>query len=235
LWTVQIKDQVNNITENTAFGDGAKYENLFKVAPDPITGTPTLTFLNVPINTGYAYYQGVDVDAESRTNLSIGKLTLRGRGTWMLRADYQTPGTAGYINSKGKIGADGKTVFRYQLNMSASLETGAFTNTLNLNFKPGYMDDTADYCRTDDNGDCLKTLQGDDQGRYVGSYALWDWQGKYAFDKELSITVGIKNIADKNPPLSLLNQGGTGNARGFDGRYTDPIGRSFYLGGSYKF
>jgi iron complex outermembrane recepter protein len=235
LWTVQVKDQVNTITENTAFSDGAKYENLFKVAPDPITGTPTLTFLSVPINTGYAYYQGVDVDVESRTNTSIGKLSLKGRGTWMLRADYQTPGTPGYINSLGKIGSDGKTVFRYQLAISASLETGAFTNTLNATFKPGYMDDTTDYCRTDANGDCLKTLQGDDQGRYVGSYALWDWQGKYTFNKDVSVTLGVKNILDKKPPFSLLNQAGTGNARGFDGRYTDPIGRVFYLGASYKF
>jgi iron complex outermembrane receptor protein len=235
LWTVQIKDQINSVTENTAFSNGAQYDNLFKILPDPVTGTPTLTYLNVPINTGSAYYQGVDVDAESRINTAIGKLTTHARATWMLRADYQTPGTPGYINSLAKIGLDGTVVFRYLINVTSSLQTGRFTNTLAVSYKPRYMDDTTDYCRTDASGNCLLTLEGDPQGRYVGGYFLMDWQTKYAFTKTLSATFGIKNIADKAPPFTLLDQGGTGNARWYDGRYTDPIGRQFYLGANYIF
>lgn len=235
LWSVKLKDQISKITENTAFSDGVKYGSLFTVAPDPITGTPTLTFLSVPINTGKARYQGIDLDGEAKFATPLGKLTTRLRGTYMIHADYQTPGTPGYINSMSKIGADGQVTFRWLANLSATLESGAFTHTLSANFKPGYMDDTLDYCRTDANGDCLLTKFGDVQGRYVSSYSLFDWQTKYDVNKALSLTVGIKNLFDKDPPFSLVDQSGTGNARGFDGRYADPIGRQFYLTASYKF
>ncbi len=235
LWNVQLKDQINTVTENTAFSNGAQYGSLFKIANDPISGMPTLTFLSVPINTGKAVYQGIDLDGQGRIATPLGRLTTNLRATYMIRADYQTPGTPGYITSMSKIGPDGKVTFRYLINLSASLDSGRFTHTLGLSFKPGYMDDTLDYCRTDASGACLKTPFGDDQGRYVGSYTLVDWQTKFNYNKALSLTAGIKNLLDTNPPFSVIDQSGTGNARGFDGRYTDPIGRQYYLSANYKF
>ena len=46
--------------------------------------------------------------------------------TWMLRADYQTPGEAGYVISRSKVGVDGQVKFRYQISASAALQHGAF-------------------------------------------------------------------------------------------------------------
>jgi iron complex outermembrane receptor protein len=234
-WGVRLRDQIGTITEDTAFSNGASYESLFGIVPDPITGTDTLTFLSVPINTGKAHYQGIDLDGEGRFPTPIGKLTARAHITYMIKANYQTPGSSGYVNSMSKIGSDGLVTFRWQANLSMSLESGSFTHTLTGNFKPGYMDDTLDYCRTDANGDCLLTRFGDVQGRYVHSYSLYDWQTRYAFNKDLGLTVGVKNVFNESPPFSVIDQSGTGNARGFDGRYTDPIGRQFYVGASYKF
>ena len=70
--------------------------------------------------------------------------------------------------------------------------------------------------------------------RHVGSYTTFDWQGVYNYNKALTFTAGIKNLFDRNPPLTLQNAGG-GNQVGYDGRYTDPLGRQFYLTGHYKF
>jgi len=219
LWTVRLRDQINTITEDTAFANGALYNSLFIVAPDPINGHPTLTFLEVPINTGNAFYQGIDIDGESHTATPIGRLTTRAHVTYMLRADYQEPGNPGYVNSMNKIGPDSTVMFQWQANLQLSLETGAFTNTLTGNFKPGYADDTTDYAA----------------GRHVGNYNVFDFQTKYDFNKSLSLTGGIMNLFDKNPPITLNDQEATGNARGYDGRYTNPIGRDFYLNVTYKF
>ncbi|MGM9480942.1 TonB-dependent receptor [Roseateles sp. NT4] len=240
LWNVKLKDQINTITENTAFSNGAVYANLFKSAPDPITGTPTLTFLSVPVNTGKANYQGIDIDTQGRVQTPLGRLTSSLRATYMMKADYQSPGIPGYLTSMSKIGADGQVTFRYLINWSATLDTGAFSHTVQLNYKPGYTDDWIDYCRNpvDENGK-IDPVNGScteaSGSRQVKSYTLVDWQTKYNFNKDLSFTFGIKNLFDKNPPFSIIDQSGTGNARGFDGRYTDPIGRQFYLVGNYKF
>ena len=232
MWNVRLKDQINTITENTAFSNGAVYGNLFKIAPDPITGTPTLTFLSVPVNTGKANYQGLDIDGQARVQTPVGRLTSSLHATYMMKADYQSPGIPGYLTSMSKIGSDGQVTFRYLINWSATLDTGAFSHTVQLNYKPGYTDDWIDYCRNPDaDGNCTESSGS----RQVKSYMLVDWQTKYNFNKDLSFTFGIKNLFDKNPPFSIIDQSGTGNARGFDGRYTDPIGRQFYLVGNYKF
>ncbi len=237
LWTVRVHDQINTITEDTAFSNGATYGDLFKIANDPISGQPTLTFLEVPINTGNAFYQGVDFDGESHVATPAGRLTARGHMTWMLRADYQNPGDPSYVNSMGKVGSDGQVTFRYQLNASLSLQHGAFEYTVGANFKPGYKDDTTDYCYdtasgfSGDSSNCTV----DSPNRRVSSYATFDFQTKYDVTKALSLTGGIKNVFDRNPPFTLNDQSGTGNARGYDGRYASALGRTFYLAGSYSF
>ena len=50
--------------------------------------------------------------------------------------------------------------------------------------------------------------------------------------KNLAITAGINNVFDRDPPLS-----GQVNTfqRGYDPRFTDPLGRALMLRASYKF
>jgi len=229
LWTVRIRDQINTISEQTAFADMATYASLFSIVNDPATGSPTLTFLSQPINTGNAFYQGIDLDAESHISTPLGKLTTRGHMTWNLRADYQEPGVDGYQNDMSKVGTDGKVTFRYQIDASTSLEHGAFTSTVGFHFKPGYKDDYSDYCYVD------TTCTADSPNRRVSAYALFDFQERYQVTKAFAVTAGIKNVFDRNPPFSLIDQSGTGNARGYDGRYTNPLGRTFAASASYKF
>lgn len=237
LWNVRIRDQINTISETTAFKDMGAYANLFSVVNDPATGVPTLTFLSQPLNTGNAFYQGIDFDGESRASTPIGKLTTRGHVTWMTRADYQQPGQAGYVNDMNKVGVDGQVTFRYQINASTSLQQGAFTHTIAFNFKPGYKDDYTDYCfdtSTGFSGDSSQ-CSADSANRRVSSYATFDFQEKYDVNKALSFTAGIKNVFNRNPPFSLIDQLDVGNSRGYDSRYTNALGRTFAATASYKF
>jgi len=109
----------------------------------------------------------------------------------MLKANYQTPGTPGYINSMNKVGLDGKVTFRWQADIGLSLESGAFVT--------------------------------------------FDWQTKVDVSKGLSVTGGIRNLFDCNPPFTINDQAGTSNARGYDARYASPLGRTFYASLGYKF
>ena len=122
------------------------------------------------------------------------------------------------------------------LRLQGALESGAFTNTLALNWKPGYTDQT--YVADDGtvrirNADGTPGAFVDIEGWKVPAYTTVDWQGKWAFDKSLSVTAGVKNLMDKKPPLSIKTVGG--NMLGFDPRYADGVGRSFYLQAGYKF
>ena len=62
-----------------------------------------------------------------------------------------------------------------------------------------------------------------------GSSSLY---GTYAMAKGFSFTVGVKNLADRNPPFT--NYGGLFQ-QGYDPRFTDPTGRTYYGRMTYSF
>ena len=67
----------------------------------------------------------------------------------------------------------------------------------------------------------------------VGSYTTADWQTRWQYSKNLRFTVGVSNIFNTAPPLSLKLVGG--NQVGYDGRYADPTGRAITAGASFRF
>ena len=105
-----------------------------------------------------------------------------------------------------------------------------------MSWKPGYTDQS--YVE-DDNTIRIRNADGT-PGAFVGidgfkvpSYSLVDFQSRFVLNKELSFTAGVKNLLDKKPPFSIKTV--AGNMLGFDPRYADGKGRTFYLSGSYRF
>ena len=68
--------------------------------------------------------------------------------------------------------------------------------------------------------------------RRVGSYSVWDLQGRYTGFRNMTLTLGIRNALDTPPPVS--NQA-TAFQVGIDPTYADPRGRMFYGAIRYAF
>ncbi len=242
LWEVRIKNQVlsQGIAEKVGFtGTGpSQYSYLF-VNPyiDPVGGFTTIGFKQLPFNGGQAEYQGIDWDLSYRTKLPFGDLSLQWSGTQMLKQRYNFGAGQAYNTDLGRFGPDQQVVFRTMMNVVASLQTGSFVNTLAMHYKSGYKDQI--YGADEGviflaNPDGTAGAASDFAGLHVKPYMTFDWQLKYTMTKSIQLTGGIKNLFDKDPPLTLQNGGG-GNQIGYDGRYTDPLGRQFYLTAAYKF
>ncbi|MFS2006951.1 TonB-dependent receptor plug domain-containing protein [Duganella sp. CT11-25] len=237
LWNVQIRNQVLSagVPEQEGFKNPQQYKNLFvNPYPDP-AGYTTIAYLLAPINGGVANYRGIDWDFSYRNKTAIGDLRAAWNGTYMLKQNYTTQAGGTVYSDLGMFGQDNGVVFRVQSNVSLSLTNGKLTNTLTAHYKSGYHDqsypeDTAVFAVNPDGsvGDTVAFA-----GLWTPSYTTVDWQGKYDFGK-FALTAGIKNLLDRSPPFTLQNAGG-GNQIGYDGRYADPAGRSFYITGNYKF
>ena len=238
-WNVKITNQVESqgIAEQVAFNNPSQYKSLF-VNPylDP-AGFQTIALEQVPFNGGEAQYSGIDLNANYHVDLGFGRFNANWTGTYMLKQQYTDGPGLPELTDLGVYGPDQQVVFRIISNLELSLQTGGWVNTLMVHYKSGYRDETytagdATVFLANSNG----TLGAPAAfgGLQVPSYETFDWQTALNIEKNIRLTAGVKNIADKAPPLSLQTGGG-GNQVGYDGRYYDPIGRTIYIRGDVKF
>jgi iron complex outermembrane receptor protein len=226
LWDVKMRDAVDSVTEEQIFADPVRYRDLFTTFVDPGNNQTYWAKKTLSINIGKKRYQGVDWETTYRHRFAFGNLTTTLNGTYMMKSEKTEPGTENWLTSINYFGPDNSVAFRHIVRLATTLDTGAFSNTLSANYRNGYTDAEA----TSRN---LGTGKLETFRIHVPSYLTFDWQGKWQATKNVLLRAGVKNIADRNPPFSL--RASSGHQVGFDPRYADPLGRTFYLTGGYTF
>ncbi|MDK2124118.1 TonB-dependent receptor [Parachitinimonas caeni] len=226
LWDVEIRDAVSSVSEDLAFSDPQRYRELFTTWKEQATGRVYWAFKDAKVNIGKQHNRGIDWDVSSRIKLDFGTLTNSFNGTYMIKADYTKAGTEEWTDSLGFFGIDDQVTFRTVAKFSTTLQTGAFTNSFTVNFRSGYTDASTKVLNLDTGKTEFVRLE-------VPTYSTIDWQGKYAVNKSLEVRAGIKNLFNREPPLSLRES--SGHQVGFDPRYADMMLRTFYATASYKF
>ena len=236
LWSVEITDAITSVNEEAAFTEFERYRGLFSVTTDAATGLPILTLNQVPVNAAERVTTGVDWDWTLRNNLGFGNLTTQFTGTYLIEQYVDFGFGAGKQSSIGKLGPESQVAARVLSRLSFTLDTGPFSNSLTWSYRPGYTDQA--YTASSGtvalrNPDGSRGAFIDYQGFQVPSSNLFDWQGVYSFNESLRFTAGIFNLFDRKPALSIKTTGG--NMVGVDPRYSDVVGRSYYLQANYKF
>jgi iron complex outermembrane receptor protein len=104
-----------------------------------------------------------------------------------------------------------------------------------MNYKSGYQDQeySSGSSRISLQSDLTQSF-GEDITRNVASYITWDYVSQWNAMDSMQVSFGIKNLFDRAPPFSIRTAGG-GHQVGYDPRYVDQLGRTFYLKGSYSF
>ena len=181
-----------------------------------LPGQPTPT--NVPCAIRYAVMvqenlgkftvTGVDLSASAR----FGPISLRAEGTYIARYRYQWTINGPYVDNVGHFTGENGAIPRWRHNVQASWRTGPFGVTLIQNYTLGYVDNSGN--------------------RRVATYETYDLQGSWDAWRGLGVTLGVKNLFDRDPPAS--DQGQTFQV-GYDPRLADPHGRTFYAGLKYSF
>ncbi|KHA79287.1 TonB-dependent receptor [Janthinobacterium lividum] len=228
LWDVKLRNAVSEVSEEQAFADPVKYASSFGTYTEPSTGITYYSFKKLSVNIGKKEYRGIDWDLSANHKFSFGKLTAQLSGTHMLHANYTKAGSDNiYTSNMNFFGDTNEVTFRNLMKLTTTLDTGRLSNTVTVNYRNGYTDAAATVYN-------LATQQEEKNFRLqVPSYTTFDWQARFAFDKQTTIRAGIKNLFDRAPPLSL--RASSGHQVGFDPRYADPMMRSFYITGNYKF
>ncbi|HET9748105.1 MAG TPA: TonB-dependent receptor [Casimicrobiaceae bacterium] len=220
---INLKNAIQNgISPLTILGDLGQFGNLVTRAPaepgSPLPGR-ILSILQTYVNLGAVKIQGIDLEGHYRTPIqSWGRLSFDGSGTYYTKYDAQNPdGTF-----TGQVGTALGTVVtgiipRWKQYTSFTWDLGPWSATLANTYQTSYTDQQTD-------------LDGNE--RTVGSLSIWDLQGSYTGFKNWKLTLGVKNLFDRNPPVS--NQQSTFIV-GFDPSYYDPRARFVYGSVTYTF
>lgn len=234
-WFVAIRDAYGQISEDAAFANPGAYPGSWGTQLDIATGITYLAYNQSNLNLGKEYYSGIDFNIQARDNTDLGTLTTQLVATYMLRDDRQLVPGGEYYSAIGKNEDNLSLVtFRWQGRLTTSLKTGNWLHTLQANFKSGYTDAlaTVEVLGPGDVG----TGTYEDVRLKIKPFVSFDWQTQWQATKALSLTAGILNVLDKDPPLSLAEGGsGKGQQYGYDDRYYDSRGRTYYLNASYAF
>ncbi len=221
---INLKNAIDNgISPVTILGDLGKYGYLVTRGPvDPAFPNlpgPITSILQTYVNIGGEHIQGLDIEGRWRgEEYSWGRMSFDIQGTYYLRYDAQNvDGTwSGSVGNSYGSAVTG-VIPRWKHYATLSWERGPWGATLGNSFQDSYTDQQTDF-----NGNT----------RTVGTLSLWDLQGTYTGFKNTKLTLGVKNLFDKDPPLS--NQQST-FIIGFDPSYYDPRARFVYGSVNYKF
>jgi len=196
------------LPDGTCQGDGS--------VPTPADVPCAMLYWNWPTeNIGKYNVSGIDVSASARAvSQAWGKFTFKIDGTYYTQYRYQLDVDGQYYDDLGVAGYNG-AVSRWKHYATVNWTLGPWGATFAQNFVRGWLD---------------SELPGR-PSRRVGNCETYDLQGTWDALKELKVVGGINNLFNRDPPASRVGsfQGG------YDARYADPFGRTYYLTLKYSF
>ncbi len=220
VWSVKLQGTIAALSETTVLGDPTTFAQYIK--RNAIGDLSTSSFDCPGVDCGYldlrqqnlgdTNTKGVDLSLAFRQSLgSMGRVTAGLNSTYVSKYEYQDF-IGGPYNQNVGIYVGLAPIFRWQHSATASWNVGNWTFGAAVQHKSGYIDQ--------------------DPVNTVSDYTTVDAFVNWLPMKGLSLTLGVKNLADKEPPYS--NQGEVFQAN-YDPRFSDPTGRKFYVRASYQF
>lgn len=222
---VELKDVIRTgLSAAIILSDPVRYSSYIRRgAPDGnASGVGPITGIDLALtNLGKTIVDGIDVDLKARVAVTpADRLTLRLNGTYISKYDQQNldGSYTSAINEPAAIAIG--VVLRWRHTISATWENGPWSASLVENYQVGYRD--------------LRTsLQAATVPRRdVAPYETFDAQLAYSGLKNTRLTLGVKNLLDKDPPYTNYGGGFVGS---YDLSYTDVRGRFVYLTAAYTF
>ena len=181
------------------------------------------------VNTGASVTRGVEVNAALNGKLMSGTYTAGIDGTYLLKKNSQllansTPGASelGVFTFTGDLG------LRWKNTAFFTYKQGNWSTTVSQLYRAGYKDQVLPGVA---NG---KVVPPDWKAK-VDSYQTFNLSTTYSGFKDMTLTAGIKNLLNTDPPFAVTYDGNTGAGSSWEARVADPRGRSLTLMAIYKF
>jgi iron complex outermembrane recepter protein len=240
-WSYYIKSSISVIGDQSIFADPSKYSALFVRCSqaDPArraaigacqnvvnTGDPLAYVINTNLNLGDVRTTGVDLQANYASGATgSGRFTASLRGTYVTKYEFQVEPGGRWFDPLGNYNPQfAGPVIRYQQVLSLGYEQGPWSGSVTNRYMTGYKDQ---------NTQGAPFNVAPFNTRRVGEYMVFDVSVSYKGFKGLTLQAGVLNLMDEDPPFT--NQVSRFQARGYDDRFANPLGRTYQISGRYEF
>lgn len=212
-WSLTIENIVGSLGIQEILDEEAKgnlTDLVVRNSSGRLTDTARTGYVKTDLqNLNEASASGLNYDIQYETDLGFGSLSTRLTVEQYLSFETQNSATQPLCDS-----IEDDSTRKYNANGNLTLETGDFTTSVNMRFLPGYDDyDKRDtgakscnlvgYYDTEQDSDGNYTDYG--RSQHVASYVQFDLTGAYHLNENNTFTIGVRNLFDRQPPFSAVN------------------------------
>jgi iron complex outermembrane receptor protein len=214
-WRLALRDKIASLSDERILDGSDVYEgkNIIRGPVDPAFPNlpgPIVRVIEINENVGRQVASGVDIDLQFKAPpTELGKFTVQLNGSYI---DQWRIAFDGVHDERVAAGS----VPRWQHLLTLGWHRGSWNATLSQTWRAGYVDDSPGAAG---------------EPHRVAPYRIWDAQVAFNGVPDLTVTLGVKNLLDSDPPLS--NQRNSFQV-GYDPGYADPRGRFGYARVNYR-
>ena len=227
-WDIKREGAITSFTLATILGNYQLFPNAF--LRDPVTNALRVVDTRW-VNAGDTATKGLELSLRGSGALVGGRISSGLDGTYLLEKKSRIATSPVFGPSEvGRFTRSSDLGIRWKHTAFVTYARGDWIGTLRQQYSGKY----AGY-----------VPPGMANGTYTASATLWDPIVKaytlhhanlsYIGIKNLTLTAGVKNLLDKDPPYANSYDTNTGSGSSWEPRVADPRGRSFVLGLDYKF
>lgn len=221
LWEIKRTDLIYELTAQQVIANYSTFPgNLVRGANGRLDDTGGYIRAGF-VNADGDVTRGVDLNLRANGKLGAGNWVANLDGTYIDSHRGRIFATQPYVEAVGQWNSRDLFV-RWKHQLSFTYNQGNWSGTLTQGYTAGYMDEKP-------TGVVPAGFNPE-----VKSYTVYDLSGTYSGIKNLTLTGGIKNLLDTDPPFTAHNLDYAAGA-GWDPRVADPRGRAFTFRVNYKF
>jgi iron complex outermembrane receptor protein len=181
------------------------------------------------VNAGNRITRGLELGARTNGKLGMGSWTAGIDGTRLLEKKSRATENSPYGESEvGRFTFTGDLGLKWKHTAFVTYKQGDWSGMLQNVYRSGYKDQVLP-------GVANGIVHPSDYNPDVKAYSIFNLTATYTGFKNTSLTAGIKNLFDKDPPFAITYDSNSGAGSSWEPRVADPRGRSFTLQANYKF
>ncbi|HEY1043386.1 MAG TPA: TonB-dependent receptor [Telluria sp.] len=224
LWEIQRENQIRSISLTTML---ANY-NLFQ---DSFLRDPSGELIAIDqrwLNAGSSVTRGLELGARASGKIWEGTWSAGFDGSRLLEKKSRPLASADFVSEIGKFTFYGDLGLKWKHTAYVAFKKGDWSGLLQNVYRGSYENQVLP-------GVANGKVNPPNFNREVDPYSIFNLSATYTGFKNLTVTAGVKNILDEDPPFAITYDSNTGAGSTWEPRVADPRGRAYTLSVNYKF